>query len=139
MQATGKTFVMDATFSLGDLLRVGLHQAVDACSEIIDRAQKELIIEKALKKIEDTWGALTLSFTPYQASALLGVAVLEPHICSQHEREMNTAYLLPCGGQASGVLQVTVEETATEALETDNLALQTMSGGKYVQVGSPEV
>ena len=58
---------MDASFSLGDLLRVGLHQAVDACSEIIDRAQKELIIEKALKKIEDTWGGLTLSFTPYQA------------------------------------------------------------------------
>lgn len=58
---------MDASFSLGDLLRVGLHQAVDACSEIIDRAQKELIIEKALKKIEDTWSALTLSFTPYQA------------------------------------------------------------------------
>ena len=42
------------------------------------------------------------------------------------------------GGQASGVLQVTVEEAATEALETDNLALQTMSGGKYVQVGSPK-
>ena len=34
---------------------------------------------------------------------------------------------------------MTVEETATEALETDNLALQTMSGGKYVQVRSPEV
>lgn len=60
---------MDASFSLGDLLRVGLHSAVDACSEIIDRAQKELIIEKALKKIEDTWGTLSLSFAPYQASA----------------------------------------------------------------------
>ncbi|KAK9843805.1 hypothetical protein WJX81_007069 [Elliptochloris bilobata] len=90
--ATGKTFVMDASFSLGDLLRVGLHQAVDACSEIIDRAQKELIIEKAIQKIEDTWGALTFA-----------------------------------------VVQMTVEDAATEALETDNLALQTMSGGKYVQ------
>ena len=99
MQATGKTFVMDASFSLGDLLRVGLHQAVDACSEIIDRAQKELIIEKALKKIEDTWGALALSFTPYQASALLGVAVLESHNGSQHERQMNTAYLRLVGGR----------------------------------------
>ena len=29
---------------------------------------------------------------------------------------------------------MTVDEAATEALETDNLALQTMSGGKYVQV-----
>lgn len=29
-----------------------------------------------------------------------------------------------------------VEDAATEALETDNLALQTMSSSKYVQVGS---
>lgn len=31
-------------------------------------------------------------------------------------------------------MQMTVHDAATEALETDNLALQTMSGGKYVQV-----
>ena len=32
------------------------------------------------------------------------------------------------------MMQMTVDDAATEALETDNLALQTMSGGKYVQV-----
>ena len=31
-------------------------------------------------------------------------------------------------------VQMTVEDVITEALETDNLALQNMSGGKYVQV-----
>jgi hypothetical protein len=31
------------------------------------------------------------------------------------------------------MVQMTVDEAATEALEADNLALQTMSGGKYVQ------
>lgn len=39
---------------------------VDACSEIVDRAQKELNIEKQLKKIEDTWAGLVLVFSPYQ-------------------------------------------------------------------------
>jgi hypothetical protein len=29
-----------------------------------------------------------------------------------------------------------VDDTIIEALETDNLALQNMSGGKYVQVGA---
>ncbi len=40
MQATGKWFVMDASFCLGDLLKLELHNFVDACSEIVDRAQK---------------------------------------------------------------------------------------------------
>ena len=66
LQATGKNFVMDDKFNLGDLLRLELHNYVDACSEIVDRAQKELVIEKSLRKIEDTWGALNLTFSPYQ-------------------------------------------------------------------------
>lgn len=103
LQATGKNFIMDSRFNLGNLLELGLHNYVDACSEIVDRAQKELIIEKALKKIDETWSALSLTFSPYQDT---------------------------------DNIQMTVEDTITEALETDNLALQTMSGGKYVQVNS---
>jgi dynein heavy chain, axonemal len=40
MRATGKTFVKDDKFSLGALLNLGLHNYVDDCSEIVDRAQK---------------------------------------------------------------------------------------------------
>lgn len=58
---------MDAKFALGDLLKLELHNFVDACSEIVDRAQKELIIEKALARIEDTWATCKLTFAPYQA------------------------------------------------------------------------
>ena len=65
-QATGKWFVMDASFCLGDLLKLELHNYVDACSEIVDRAQKELIIEKALARIADSWTRFELTFTPYQ-------------------------------------------------------------------------
>lgn len=101
IQATGKNFIMDSKFNLGNLLELGLHNYVDACSEIVDRAQKELIIEKALKKIDETWSSLSLTFSPYQDT---------------------------------DNVQMTVEDSITEALETDNLALQTMSGGKYVQV-----
>ena len=43
MRATGKTFVKDDKFSLGDLLALGLHNYVDDCSEIVDRAQKVCI------------------------------------------------------------------------------------------------
>ena len=67
---TGLHFQLGEDFSLGDLMKLGLHQYVDACSEIVDRAAKELTIENGLKHIEDTWASLILSFTPYQASAL---------------------------------------------------------------------
>ncbi len=58
--------MQDEKFCLGDLLALELHNYVDACSEIVDRAQKELNIEKQLKKIEDTWAGLNLMFSPYQ-------------------------------------------------------------------------
>ena len=32
------------------------------------------------------------------------------------------------------MLQMVMDDTVAEALESDNLTLQTMSGGKYVQV-----
>jgi hypothetical protein len=38
--------------------------------------------------------------------------------------------------QETGVLQLVIDDTVMEALESDNLTLQTMSGGKYVQVGT---
>lgn len=75
MQATGKDFVMDEKFSLGNLLELELHNYVDACSEIVDRAQKELIIEKALKKIDETWAGLNLDFTHYQDTDIMQLEV----------------------------------------------------------------
>ena len=68
---------MDDKFSLGDLLALELHNYVDACSEIVDRAQKELNIEKQLKKIEDTWSNLFLVFAPYQDSDVMAVQVCD--------------------------------------------------------------
>ncbi len=56
---------MDDKFCLGDLLALELHNYVDACQEIVDRAQKELNIEKQLKyaNISCLWiGCLVWTF-----------------------------------------------------------------------------
>jgi acetolactate synthase small subunit len=45
------------------------------CSEIVDRAQKELNIEKQIKKIEDTWAVLALHFTPLADSDVMSLQV----------------------------------------------------------------
>ena len=57
---------MGPSFCLGDLLKLELHNAVEVCREIVDRAQKELTIEKALTKIDSVWAGLALTFTPFQ-------------------------------------------------------------------------
>jgi hypothetical protein len=46
-----------------------------ACSGIVDRAQKELNIEKQIKKIEDTWSVLALVFTPLPDSDVTALQV----------------------------------------------------------------
>ena len=104
MRATGKSFVKDANFNLGNLMALQLHQFVDEVSEIVDRAQKESIIEKALKKIEETWVGLNLEFTIYGDT---------------------------------DIFQVVVDDLIVETLENDNMALQNMGSGKYVQ-GNPQ-
>ena len=62
MRTTGVTFVMDSNFSLGALLALKLHEFEDDVMEIVDKAQKELTIEKQLKKIEDTWKIQNLCY-----------------------------------------------------------------------------
>eukprot|EP00899_Mesostigma_viride_P009330 jgi/Mesvir1/18399/Mv14277-RA.1 len=104
MRATHVHFVMDDKFNLGDLLNLRLHDHVDSVNEIVDRAQKELIIEKALKKIDETWLNLTLGFVMYQDTE---------------------------------VMVLHVDDAVVEALENDQLQLQNMSAGKYVQ-GNPK-
>ena len=75
MRATGKHFVVDDKFSLGDLLSLELHRYVDSVSEIVERAQKELLIEKQLKKFEETWASLNLEFSMYMDTDIPCVAV----------------------------------------------------------------
>jgi dynein heavy chain len=41
----------------------------------VDRAQKELNIEKQIKKIEDTWSVLALLFTPLADSDIMCLQV----------------------------------------------------------------
>jgi dynein heavy chain len=69
MKATGKHFVLNESFSLGDMLALNLHACVDIVSETVERAQKELVIEKALTKIEDVWTGLQISFAPFNAGS----------------------------------------------------------------------
>ena len=80
MRATGKNFTMDDSFSLGDLLNLGLHNFVEEVADIVDKAQKELIIEKQLSKMDELWSSLQLTFVQHGESEEIKLLVLEEEL-----------------------------------------------------------
>ena len=64
MRACGVQFKMDEKFTFGDMLKLELHRFEDDVLEIVDRAQKELTIEKQLQKLAETWKNQNLSYPP---------------------------------------------------------------------------
>ena len=64
MRTCGVSFVMDENFTFGGLLALKLHEYEDDVMEIVDKAQKELTIEKQLAKIAETWKVQNLTFEP---------------------------------------------------------------------------
>jgi len=70
MDATKIQFVIDAGFKLGDLLALELHKFEEDVGEIVDQAQKEEKMETNLRKLDETWAAADLEFTPFKDSGV---------------------------------------------------------------------
>jgi len=65
MAVTGTTFTMDSNFCLADLVNLQLHRFTEDVEGVVIKSQKELTIEKNLKKIEEIWSKLDITYTPY--------------------------------------------------------------------------
>lgn len=53
-------FVMDEGTTLADLLELNLHECEDEVKNIVDKAVKEMSMEKILRDLDTTWGAMEL-------------------------------------------------------------------------------
>lgn len=87
--------------------------------EIVDRAQKELSIEKALQKMSDTWSTMVrviLVLTVNTLRMTLQELSYQPHADSD-------------------VQLMQYDDAVIEALENDTVAMQAMSAAPHVQVG----
>ena len=58
MQTTKVRFIMDDTTTLNDLLALNLHNFEDEVRNIVDKATKELNMEKVLKELDATWSIM---------------------------------------------------------------------------------
>ncbi|XP_076000722.1 dynein axonemal heavy chain 11 isoform X3 [Genypterus blacodes] len=62
MNTTKVEFVMGDGTTLGDLLELQLHRVEDEVKNIVDKAVKEMAIEKVLAEITKTWSVMSLSY-----------------------------------------------------------------------------
>nr|XP_030717250.1 dynein heavy chain 9, axonemal isoform X1 [Globicephala melas] len=65
MQATGVTFTMDEGTTLAHLLQLQLHHFEDEVRGVVDRAVKEMGMEKVLKELQTTWVCMEFQFEPH--------------------------------------------------------------------------
>uniref|UniRef100_A0A3Q1K2D2 Dynein axonemal heavy chain 11 n=1 Tax=Anabas testudineus TaxID=64144 RepID=A0A3Q1K2D2_ANATE len=74
MNTTGVRFVMGDSTTLGDLLELQLHRVEDEVKNIVDKAVKEMAIERVLAEITQTWSIMSLS---YETHASTGIPLLK--------------------------------------------------------------
>nr|XP_054595116.1 dynein axonemal heavy chain 11 [Nothobranchius furzeri] len=74
MNTTGVRFVMGEGTTLGDLLELQLHRVEDEVKNIVDKAVKEMGIEKILAEISQTWSVMSLS---YETHTNTGIPLLK--------------------------------------------------------------
>ncbi|NXB29063.1 DYH9 protein, partial [Eulacestoma nigropectus] len=65
MQVTGVRFVMDSDTTLADLLKLNLHQFEGEVHGIVDKAVREMSMEKVLKELRVTWSSREFQYEPH--------------------------------------------------------------------------
>jgi dynein heavy chain len=108
---TGKQFTMDEKFSLGDLLALELHKCVDKVDAIQETAVGESKVQDALNKFGEFWGG--------------ELANLQFAVFSE-------------GQPDNYPLNLVVPDDVASTLEEHNMALQSLSGNKFV-MANPEM
>ncbi|KFQ91060.1 Dynein heavy chain 9, axonemal, partial [Nipponia nippon] len=65
MQMTGVRFAMDSDTTLADLLKLNLHNFEDEVRGIVDKAVREMSMEKVLKELKMTWSTMEFQYEPH--------------------------------------------------------------------------
>ncbi|NXH48679.1 DYH9 protein, partial [Dicaeum eximium] len=65
MQVTGVRFVMDSDTTLADLLKLNLHEFEGEVHGIVDKAVREMSMEKVLKELRMTWSSREFQYEPH--------------------------------------------------------------------------
>uniref|UniRef100_A0A8C9J5L0 Dynein axonemal heavy chain 9 n=1 Tax=Piliocolobus tephrosceles TaxID=591936 RepID=A0A8C9J5L0_9PRIM len=70
MQATGVSFTMDQDTTLAHLLQLQLHHYEDEVRGIVDKAAKEMGMEKTLKELQTTWAGMEFQYEAHPRTSV---------------------------------------------------------------------
>uniref|UniRef100_A0A8C5QH48 AAA+ ATPase domain-containing protein n=1 Tax=Leptobrachium leishanense TaxID=445787 RepID=A0A8C5QH48_9ANUR len=68
MSKTGVRFIMNEETVLGDLIALQLHKVEDEVKNIVDKAVKEMAIEKVLMEMSHTWCTMAFSYETHPST-----------------------------------------------------------------------
>jgi dynein heavy chain len=94
MQATGVKFEMTDSTTFADLLALRLHQYEDEVKNIVDKAVKEMAMEKVLRELDNTWKTMEFTLEPHTRTKLPLVVVQEELIEVLEENQVQLQNML---------------------------------------------
>jgi dynein heavy chain len=89
--------VTNPTFSLNNLIEIGVQQHIDDCEEIIEIANKELKVDRKLKDISAVWKDLILLYTPYKDTEIKLVKVTDDIIEALEDNQLELQTMIGMG------------------------------------------
>lgn len=94
MQATNVRFVMDETTTLADLLLLNLHSYEDEVKNIVDKAVKEMSMEKVLKDLHETWSIMEFEHDKHPRTQITLLRTSEELIETLEENQVQLQNML---------------------------------------------
>ncbi|KAL7641748.1 UNVERIFIED_CONTAM: hypothetical protein RMT77_007622 [Armadillidium vulgare] len=88
------SFVYDPTTTLADLLSLNLHIYEDEVKNIVDKAVKEMSMEKTLKDLDSTWATLEFEFDTHPRTEVKLLRSSEEMIETLEENQVQLQNLL---------------------------------------------
>lgn len=89
-------FVMDDSTTLADLLSLNLHNFEDDVRGIVDKAVKEMSMEKVLKELDATWTTMEFEHEPHPRTKITMLKTSEELIETLEDNQVSNAYRNPC-------------------------------------------
>ncbi|GAB0197572.1 dynein axonemal heavy chain 17 [Grus japonensis] len=95
MQATQVNFTMSEDTTLADLLQLNLHRFEDEVRGIVDKAMKELGMEKVLNTLDTTWATMRFEHEPHARTGIVLLKSDEALIETLEDNQVQLQNLMP--------------------------------------------
>ena len=118
MQATRVKFTMSDDTTLSDLLSLNLHNFEDEVHGIVDKACKEMGMEKLLSDLESNWKDMKFDY--------------EDHPSGMTQASIHTIVLECLLKSCQGYKLMRTSEELIETLEENQVVIQNMMTSKYI-------